>query len=150
MTGVTLSWAPERQAWLQGVFDTGARGLIAQGKKSLSIGGNCCYRGEEGSKCALGFSIPDKEYKDSWDKSGGTVPYVKPSSGLPKSIQASSIAIAKALGCLNEREATALRDLQMCHDNARDASEFVQDVKGRLQHFAMKYNLNPDVLEESA
>lgn len=149
MTDKPNIWTPDRTAWLQGIFDTGARGLITQGHKSDNENGECCYRGPERGKCALGFSITDDKYNAAWDTDGGGVPYIKPALDLPASVRKRSISIAEALGCKTEYEATALRDLQMCHDNA-DPRRFVSDVKGRMQHFAMKYNLNPAVLFEGA
>lgn len=48
---------------MQTQFDTVARGLLAQGKKSVEEGGICVYRGAGGTKCAIGFLIPDALYK---------------------------------------------------------------------------------------
>jgi hypothetical protein len=44
------------------VFDTVAKHLLTQGKKSLGISGNCLYRNEQGLKCAAGCLIPEEQY----------------------------------------------------------------------------------------
>lgn len=45
----------------QQVFDVVANHLISQGRKS-ELHGGCAYRGEDGTKCAIGCLIPDKLY----------------------------------------------------------------------------------------
>lgn len=47
---------------MQNLFNTILEHLRAQGRKSLSYDGFCAYRGIEGTKCAVGVVIPDKEY----------------------------------------------------------------------------------------
>lgn len=51
----------------QETFDTCARGLLQQGRPSMR-NGRCLYRGEGGTKCALGFLFDDNEYDELWDK----------------------------------------------------------------------------------
>jgi hypothetical protein len=59
----------------QKVFDTVAQHLIAQGKKSMtripgsSVRGRA-YRGENGTKCAVGCLIPDEAYDPSIENKG--------------------------------------------------------------------------------
>jgi hypothetical protein len=51
----------------QEIFDTVARHLIAQGRQAKDEGGNCVYRAEDGSKCAVGCLITDEEYVPSME-----------------------------------------------------------------------------------
>lgn len=60
----TLAEATEQE-----VFNQIATGLMEQGKKSL-VNGRCCYRSDDGSKCAAGMLIADDEYKPVFDKRG--------------------------------------------------------------------------------
>lgn len=49
----------------QEMFDTVARHLLTQGRRSLRGAGPsavCAYRGWDGTKCAIGAIIPDDEY----------------------------------------------------------------------------------------
>jgi predicted RNase H-like nuclease len=61
----------------QEVFDTVAQHLIAQGKKSMARLSEdphphavCAYRGENGTKCAVGCLIPDEAYDPSIENTG--------------------------------------------------------------------------------
>ncbi len=59
----------------QAAFNEAVRGLNAQRAFSIKEGhpGSCRYRGSNGTKCAIGFLIPDKEYSpDLEDMNGGT------------------------------------------------------------------------------
>jgi hypothetical protein len=58
----------------QETFDTVARGLILQGKSSVVAHGfmtRCLFRGPGGTKCAVGFLIPDHLYDIAMDGHGG-------------------------------------------------------------------------------
>lgn len=50
----------------QWAFDTALTGLRAQGRKSVS-GEDCLYRGPDGTKCGVGFLIPDDRYSPDLD-----------------------------------------------------------------------------------
>lgn len=43
-------------------------GLLTQNCKSISKGGSCVYRGQDNTKCAVGFLIPDDKYEPSMDE----------------------------------------------------------------------------------
>lgn len=62
----------------QEIFDTAARGIIAQGGASVLPGGECQYRGPNGRKCAAGHLLPDKRY-DPYHEGGcaASVPFFK-------------------------------------------------------------------------
>lgn len=140
------NWAPDRQAWLQKIFDKGSQGLIAQGKQSVE-GTSCVYRDPDGNKCALGMCIPNSKYRKSWDdKEGGTTPYIGVSPDIAVAKIKRAQAVAKALGCKTDEEATALRDFQMCHDHASEEGDFLKSFTAHAHSFAMKYNLNTSVL----
>lgn len=47
---------------LQEIFDIVAPNLIRQNKKSVNKHGNCKLRGIDGTKCALGWLLPDPDY----------------------------------------------------------------------------------------
>ena len=50
----------------QQAFDTMVRGLFQQGKVSMDDN-RCLYRGPDGAKCAIGFLIPDQDYRPSFE-----------------------------------------------------------------------------------
>lgn len=57
----------------QEIFDTVAQHLLKQGRKSVAgVEGftRCCYRGEEGLKCAVGVLIKDEHYKPELENKG--------------------------------------------------------------------------------
>lgn len=46
----------------QGIFDVVARHLLTQKCQAFDAGGQCAYRGSNGTKCAVGVLIPDDVY----------------------------------------------------------------------------------------
>lgn len=56
---------------MQQVVNINKAGLLAQGKKSqknIALKGlTCAYRGEDNTKCAIGFLIPDTKYKPNFE-----------------------------------------------------------------------------------
>jgi hypothetical protein len=52
----------------QDVFDTVVLHLRKQGCKSLKNDESCCYRGENGTKCAVGCLISDDDYSYRMEK----------------------------------------------------------------------------------
>jgi hypothetical protein len=46
----------------QAIFNRVARHLFAQGRQSLCEGDVCAYRGDGGTRCAVGVLITDEEY----------------------------------------------------------------------------------------
>ena len=54
----------------QETFDTVAKHLLTQRKKSHDGFNSCLYRGPRGLKCAIGVLIPDSEYRSDFENSG--------------------------------------------------------------------------------
>lgn len=42
----------------QDTFDVAAKGMLLQGRRSTAFG-RCFFRGPDGTRCAVGFLIPD-------------------------------------------------------------------------------------------
>lgn len=56
----------------QEIFDTVVAHLRTQKVQALRAdGGGCAYRGEGGTKCAIGCLVTDEEYDPTWDKGAG-------------------------------------------------------------------------------
>ncbi len=53
----------------QEIFTFVLESLRAQGKQAIDNHGHCRLRGEGGTKCAVGFLIPDSEYSPDFDTS---------------------------------------------------------------------------------
>lgn len=83
----------------QEVFDTVAKHLLTQGRKSLA-GGKCAYRGNGGRMCAVGVVLPNKLYKEMYE--GKDVNY----------LLEMDYRIDQLLG----QNTTLLNDLQRLHD----------------------------------
>lgn len=103
----------------QEIFDTTYDAIMAQGKPSIGKDGICKYRGEGGTKCALGFLIDD-ETAQKWDVFGGIldVTYKTP---VPDWVT---------------ENLSLLRDIQDVHDNAANTPDFVADFKQHMQEVA--------------
>ena len=50
---------------IKSLLEKSIRGVIAQGKASTAAVGRCAYRGEGGTKCAVGMIISDNHYHKS-------------------------------------------------------------------------------------
>lgn len=81
----------------QKTFNKAARHLLKQGKRA-KIGGFCKYRGDEGTKCAVGCLIPNRLYNPG--------------------IEGLSAGNAEVARILNElgHDITLCKSLQMVHD----------------------------------
>lgn len=59
---------------LQKLFDRAVGGILKQGKASIIIDDNdrphCMYRGDNGTKCAIGHLIPDSKYDEKMENLG--------------------------------------------------------------------------------
>jgi hypothetical protein len=47
----------------QAIFDTVVAHLGKQGRPAINTENSCLYRGPDGTKCAVGFLLKDKQYK---------------------------------------------------------------------------------------
>ena len=52
-----------RQHW----FDHAVQNLLLQGKQSVDGSNGCAYRSGDGSKCAIGWLIPDEAYYEGFE-----------------------------------------------------------------------------------
>lgn len=61
----------------QKTFDTVARHLLTQKRRSINDRYRCQYRGDNGTKCAVGCLIPDADYVPDMEGQGVYSPAVK-------------------------------------------------------------------------
>lgn len=124
----------------QEIFDTAATHLIKQGEPGVNRHGDCMYRGEGGTMCAVGVLIPDEKYKVIIEAmplmdvvQGGYIPNIE-----------------------DNRAGALLRDLQGAHDDdlldydgdGCVAANF--DAWGNtMRDIANEYNLNTNVLYDA-
>lgn len=130
----------------QAIFDAGVTGVFQQARPSMnSQETQCAYRGNGGTKCVLGWSIPDHKYNE-WLE--GSVPKVVDLYN----IDAPESKLARILGARTLKDEIFLHEFQKCHDGIAlgyTAQEFL-DIFARLaREFAEKYELNTFALEEA-
>jgi hypothetical protein len=125
----------------QEAFNIAARGIIDQGGPSVTFGQSylggthglprCSYRGDSGSKCAIGHLIPDQEYNDRFDS-------------FPMSL----VDLCKIVENLKEMEISFLNLLQNAHDGAYSEKDvpFLKGYKERMHTIANIHHLNTGVL----
>jgi hypothetical protein len=108
----------------QEIFDKAVGGVIAQGALAMD-GTACCYRTDDGKKCAIGQLIDDEFYHRSLEGYGAG------SSTVMKALLRSGVDALDAM----------ISYLQDAHDNSRDIADF----KRRARKIAANYGLSPAV-----
>jgi hypothetical protein len=124
------------------IFDTVARHLLAQKKRSMGPNGQnqkCLYRGPDGLKCAIGCLIPDELYHKCFEgESIGRILNDDSSQVFPLS--------RKELRSMFAGVSTSfLNDLQELHDYVPSDSWSI-----KLRSLAARWHLMPTVFDEFA
>lgn len=113
----------------QEIFDTASKGMLKQGCRSLAPGfphHTCVYRGDNNTKCAVGFILTDKEVTEEVEAIGA-VRDLYEANLLPE-----RLIPYKDL----------LSDLQRIHDNTELSGDaLVNYWKEQLTILAERYNL---------
>ena len=118
----------------QETFEIVAKHLITQGKVSLGPTGiNCAYRGDNGTKCAVGCLIPDEKYSSSLE--GFSIQKYKYAT-FDGAINIT--ALMQELGY----DLKLLKSLQGVHDNNP-----CSDWSDALRSVASRFGLNTRVLD---
>lgn len=90
----------------QEIFDHVSSNLLKQGAQSRSASG-CAYRGTDGGRCAIGWLIPDEEYRKSMEDHSFVSEELRP-------------VLEKRIGRkLREKDIQLLQSLLLCHDTTR-------------------------------
>jgi hypothetical protein len=114
----------------QSVFDTVARGILAQGGPALSENDlpSCVYRGAKGIKCGIGMLIPDSEYTDNME--GQDV--------------INALGFSFALTNLAENVSiNFLEQLQVAHDDAGSSTiGWLDNWKEPMRNIAVSHDLD--------
>lgn len=104
------------------IFEKVRNHLLEQKCRSLSDGFRCAYRGENGTKCAVGALIDDRFYDLYLEENSIKDPRVL-------------VAVEQSIGReLSFREQQMLHDLQNLHDNYS-----VTDWESDLKHLAEEH-----------
>jgi hypothetical protein len=122
---------------MQHIFDTVVPLLIQQGKSSVEteVDGrviNCMYRGDGGSKCAIGWLIADDRYSPDFERRGA-VDAMKSLNWMPNP----ELDLTQFSG--DQVFHSFLCSLQACHDNASDTTEFVRHFKKECISLLSRY-----------
>jgi hypothetical protein len=109
----------------QEIFDTVAKHLAAQGRRSVTRDGeSCLYRGPRGRMCAVGKLIRKNEYKRSMEGTG--VFFL--GGDLPRRLR---------------EHVELLDDLQSAHDDVCDGTDLIE----ALRQAAARRSLSPAILD---
>lgn len=155
---------------MQSIFNKGVKGVVRQGCASVADselveGLDCKYRGKNGTRCALGWSITNPEYKELEEvlakklkKSpfalGPHNPEDIPSEDLPMYFKAFELDDRNMAVGDEEDFAVFLGEFQGCHDNSsvtpgrkqRKPSAFIRTFLRESRRLARRYNLKmPEV-----
>ena len=88
--------------------------------------GTCLYRGPNGTKCGIGWSIPDEKYNQKFE--GVAVCYVQEDTTDPRLLTAKELT--KAAGILDKDIGFAM-NLQCVHDRCLE-----ENLEKRMREFA--------------
>jgi hypothetical protein len=112
---------------MQHIFDTVVPLLIQQGKGSVrkdldGYNSSCMYRGEGGTKCAIGWLIADDLYSPFFERHGA-VRVMDRLNWMPNpNLNLTEFS-------RNEVFHEFLHKLQFCHDRVADSEDFVKAFK---------------------
>ena len=108
----------------QETFDTVAKHMLTQGRRSTTDGANTCrYRGSEGRKCAAGVLIPDEIYTEEMEGLGWR-------------------AVCETHPRVPQAHCQLISELQRIHDTAEPL-----DWPKLLRRLAYAHNLDPKVVD---
>ena len=117
---------------LQEIFDRAVIGVITQGKPSVTKtacgASRCLYRGEAGTKCAVGHLIDDAVYTPDLEGNECVRTLVMQ-------------ALEQSLGKLPEDSFNLIIQLQLTHDVASTGSDFLPAFIARAREIAADFNL---------
>ncbi len=118
----------------QQIFDTVLEKLLAQGCRSRlgdsHIDSYCAYRGNNGTKCAIGHLIPDELYKEEIEGLTVATKWHRVRDCLPLEIQE-----------FGDKNKEFLIELQRAHDQAYIPSDFRQLFQNYMKAIAEQYHL---------
>jgi hypothetical protein len=130
----------------QEIFDKALQGVRAQGGGSWrhdfgAHAGYCAYRGDDGSKCAVGHLILDEYYLPSLE--GAIVAF----SGSQRSDQLNEALRLSGVDTSQPRVKALLQELQVCHDVSFDPESCGSEAQGmgqyerKMQALARRFSL---------
>ena len=119
----------------QQIFDASVSALLTQGSKSWGVErGGCAYRGDGGTKCAIGILMDDDVYDPLYDD-----------KDIGGSVHKMYIEFPRFKTFVGGVDLTFLSCLQDIHDDAGTGEFFVFDLKRRAKTLADQFNLNGSV-----
>lgn len=104
-----------RKQNMQRLCDIAVKGVLQQRRPSTFADGKCAYRGEEGTKCAIGFLIPDELYTPHMEMKGIA------------SIHFYDVRVNQDIA--DDNCIAALSDLQHAHDSSAKSTQRTLDWK---------------------
>ena len=124
-----------REMTQQEAFNKVSRHLLTQNKRAEFKGFGCVYRGDGGTKCAIGCLIPNKYYRDEMDNDG---------DGIGDSINVEELLYKYPNLPLRFRHLPTpfLEELQDIHDGVD-----VKKWKDELKKFGYRHKLSIAVLK---
>jgi hypothetical protein len=128
----------------QAIFDKVAEHLIRQGERAMSPSGEgtgaCAYRGQNGTKCAIGCLIDDKFYESRFEGHGIYNHAVRH-------------AVSRSLGIeldSSPRLVSILSALQDIHDHSKDFSKIPAELKIKAAHYGLASDIISATLQDVA
>lgn len=117
---------------MQEVFDNAWHGVLGQKRPSATAAGRCLYRGPNGARCAVGWSISDSAYKSDMEESGCITEEILSCVFLPNAEES-----------VSDTAYSFLRQLQEAHDISaqEEGKMFLLAFREAMQELAEKYNL---------
>lgn len=120
----------------QEIFDKILNHLRKQGKASISDGGKCMYRGDNGNSCAVGCLISDEDYLESFD-----IPNDSDVTSMLKNLKFKQALINSGIDITNDKTMTLLIEMQSAHDTAVFRDYWLYQFNESMQCVAVAHNL---------
>lgn len=105
--------------------------FVTDGEPYSTCDGACAYRGDKGTKCAVGLLIPDDKYKPSYDADALAI----------KKLVLRHPEVKEILGISSEDDVLFLSELQRCHDSSSCFSDFSTRIEVSLRNLIHLHEL---------
>lgn len=137
----------------QQIFDTAVKGVLDQGRAAFNEQEACVLRGENDTKCAVGYLIPDEAYEESMEENAALSSYSNMNGEFDEeavevfSNKGIGKAVSSTIGEITSDKMALMYALQTVHDENYYSNE---SRASGFREVATNFDLSPKVIDDWA